>query len=206
MAEVKVTTEQFPGYRIAVDNKPISPDQLFDIYRKYIIHQYDLFNHRTNWYVALNAFLFGTYGFTIQKRLDVLVRPDSAAERFANELWSINVFLFAMSALGVALSVLVFKLLRAASAPIKQLQTEFDIMMTALAVEREQSSADQGRLPYVVGAFDARFMERGRTLTTLIPCIVGPAWVGIMLFTIDYPFVKAFLGGGLSIVRGLRGP
>jgi len=190
--------DRFHGYPIPISLTAISVDQLFELYRRYVIHQYELFNHRTNWYVALNAFLFGTYGFTLQKRLEVLARPPAQSTPDINAILApVNMFLFALAMLGVLLSVLAWNLLKAASKPVKALFNEFEATMKANR-EALRMPSIQGAgetivvvdvLPHIVGGFSEKYMDRGRTLTTYIPVLVGFIWMIILIFTVDYPSV-----------------
>ena len=149
-------------------------------------HQYELLNHRTNWFIGINAFLLTTYGFTIQKKLEVTRSPQRIPDDFLNVMHKADAFLLAISIFGLMLSCLAYPLLQAAIKPIYQLDNLFrelgqqadKISMTA---EAPQAKA---RIPNIIGGLNAK--TRGPRLTAAIPALLFFTWLAIILFTTDF--------------------
>jgi hypothetical protein len=50
--------------------------ELYKILRSYIEHEDYLINFRSNWMYLIQSFLVASYGFTIQKKLEVMSKID----------------------------------------------------------------------------------------------------------------------------------
>jgi hypothetical protein len=188
---------QFDGYPIRVDKEsPVSFKDIFDLYRHYLIHQYDLLNHRTNWFIGINAFLLTTYGFTIQKKLEVTRSIARVPDGFPDALISANNFLIIISLFGAALSVLAFLLLRAAIWPIDDLHKLFNKFAEQFG--EAESGAGEPRtvayMPYIVGGLSDK--TYGPTFTMCIPALLLATWLAISVLTIDphlLPEIRAWV-------------
>jgi hypothetical protein len=44
---------------------------IYELFRDYVKHQDSLINNRLSWLLTIHGFLYATYGFTIQKKLEV---------------------------------------------------------------------------------------------------------------------------------------
>jgi hypothetical protein len=59
-AQSSGTTLSFRGYAVQVKVEALKLTELYQLYRDYVEHQYELLNHRTNWFIGVNAFLLTT--------------------------------------------------------------------------------------------------------------------------------------------------
>jgi hypothetical protein len=117
--------QNFEGYSAKVSRPEFSFKDFQDFYRDYLKHQYELLNHRTNWFIAINAFLLGTLGFSIQKRAELSLRTDSNVELLKSTLATIDSFSILLSLLGIALALITPVLLSAAARPIYRISHLF---------------------------------------------------------------------------------
>lgn len=199
MSTLVARKQGFDGYQLAVSAASLTFLDLFELYRKYIIHQYDLLNHRTNWFVAGNAFAFATYGFTIQKKLEVASKVHPWTGDFFGAAHAIDWFLIILCLFGIGFSILGYQLLKAAADPIYDIHALFK----SIAANAEftppapEAKTIVGRLPHVVGGtYDN---TKGPFYTTMLPVLVLLAWTGILFTTT--PIVESVQGG----IHALRG-
>jgi hypothetical protein len=176
---------KFVGHPIHAEKNAIPFLELFKLYRDYLIHQYALLNHRTNWFIGINAFLFATYGFTLQKRLEVMRSPLRMPDDFQSILTSVDNFRMIISLFGAALSFLAYFLLRAAIKPISDLRKLFDDLAKQIGEADNAAEEPQmiAHLPHLVGGL--RGKTQGPFLTSCIPALLLTTWIAILFLTID---------------------
>jgi hypothetical protein len=46
--------------------------KLYEGFREYIKHEDDLIGNRVTWLAQIHGFLYATYGFTLQKKLEIM--------------------------------------------------------------------------------------------------------------------------------------
>jgi hypothetical protein len=46
--------------------------KLYEVFREYIKHEDSLINNRVTWLSQIHGFLYATYGFTLQKKLEIM--------------------------------------------------------------------------------------------------------------------------------------
>jgi hypothetical protein len=205
----KEPREFFHGY--AVD--PVAEDKtviaLFAVYRSYIIHQYELMHHRTTWFVGINAFLFTTYGFTIQKRMELALAATingsiQPCGIIRSPLAYLDVFLIFLCMMGFSLSIVSLIILRSANNPIEQLHRYFDATMAGMGRKIPGGSdipptGIRFVLPYIVGGFLEKNMQTGRKVTARIPYVMMVFWCAIAIGTEIFPIIHGDYFFGASI-------
>lgn|SRR5208282_1782123 len=114
---------------------PTEVHELYKLYRTYLEHEDNLINYRCNWMYLIQSFLVATYGFTIQKKLEVLghiEKPLHDIPEFLQEtLIQIDRFLYVISVVGIIVSCIGLPSVYAAISSIKSLRTSgmiFDVI------------------------------------------------------------------------------
>lgn len=51
-------------------------ERMFRLLREYLVHEDDLINQRTKWLITIQSFLIATFGFSVQKLLEVIAKGD----------------------------------------------------------------------------------------------------------------------------------
>src|SRR5580700_9474074 len=151
--------------------------EIFDRYREYVKHQYDLTNHRTTWFVTMNAFLFTTFGFTIQKKLEVIggLREELACPQKTVQVCRIieqtDAFMLTLCAVGTISSLVAFFLLQSARRPIKALEIKWEQLIGIRNVPPEQVAARlrDTHMILLVGGLSKDAAHWGRWLTLSFP-------------------------------------
>jgi hypothetical protein len=164
--------------------------ELFNLYRDYVRHQYDLINHRTTWYATMQAFLFGAFGFSIQKKAEVAGdHPDklSACATAVNHItcnivgqldWAIIFF----CVVGMAISCVVWRVMKAASDPIQELYRVWEPIANC------EHAKGNAHVPYLTGGMDEKHANAGRKYTMWLPVIIGIIWLLILIVIEIVPF------------------
>jgi len=154
--------------------------RLFAMYRDYVKHQYELLNHRTNWYILIQSFLFVGLSFSSQ----ALTSIDN---RSGNELKSAFYYFVLISTIlsvvGVYTSYSAWFGVKAAGTPIQQLQ---DRWKEVVANDAGLSSVKHRMPVLLVGGNDDRHRVRGVEAAIRLPLGLGTAWVLILIMNIRW--------------------
>ena len=178
----------FEGYLVHV--KPCDTDvmNLYELYREYIRHQYDLLNHRTTWFIGFNAFLFGTYGLTVQKKFEVVSNhlADFCNITFLFNLFGLESFALILGVFGVYLGMVSFGLLRAAARPIDELAVRFNEIMeiiskTFYSSSRATPSVAVTALPLIIGGLRQANRVSGPKNTLRLAIGIAVTWALISI-------------------------
>jgi hypothetical protein len=122
---------------------------LYEGFRSYIRHEDDLTNNRMTWMLTIHGFLYASYGFTVQKKLEILERINDfvivqkveyshylAATKFWFALLEIEVFLLLVAAVGMAISGSALQSVRAASHALSSTRFIFELHFPPFAISR----------------------------------------------------------------------
>jgi hypothetical protein len=72
------------GRRLEIETSPdrlLTKLEYFKIFREYRMCEQNLLNHRITWNLAIQGFLFATYGFCIQKLVEIPNQNTNAIDR-----------------------------------------------------------------------------------------------------------------------------
>lgn len=159
----------------------MSPEEFFKAIRAQIEHEDALCNHRMTWFIALNAFLFGAYGFSLSAESGATVGPDLRD--------TIKNARDAMAALGIMSSVATFFALGAAQLSIYRLVSRW----------YEFSGHGHIKFPQIIGNHEPN-RRLGTAMGALplysIPLMCLLTWVGLK---IGYADRLIFLMGGIFL-------
>jgi hypothetical protein len=141
-----------PGKLIDPATRPLLKDN-FDIYetfRSYIRHEDGLINNRITWMLTIHGFLYASYGFTIQKKLEILDKINSfiieakipfsdylAESDFWFALLEIEVFLILIAVVGMFISRYASRSVDAARHAVSSTRSIFEIQYPPFPVSRE---------------------------------------------------------------------
>jgi hypothetical protein len=164
---------------------------IFERYRDYVKHQYDLTNHRTTWFVTMNAFLFTTFGFTIQKKLEILARPEMAAgcteqvKSVCAAISEVNLFMIALCMVASFSAFVAFILIESARRPIVGIAEKWEELIGIKEIQSEHmvQALRSREWLLLVGGMSRRAAYWGRIATPLFPAAISVAWPLICIFT-----------------------
>jgi hypothetical protein len=169
----------------------------YGIYRGYIQHEDTLINHRITWMLTIHGFLYATYGFTLQKLLEINEKVSAVmSSKVGNELncylhhsplWSsisqILAFLGCICLVGLVISVTALNSIaaayNAASAVVRLFSTHVRPQMYSLPDEtRIHIYEFQGKMfPFLTAGGFSHGERRGFTAAWSIPTVLIFSWI-----------------------------
>lgn len=175
--------------------------EVFTAYRSYVQHQYEITNHRTMWFATMQAFLFTTFGFTVQSKLNVLgsavfsgktegLSIESASLRLGF-VRNIDIFLIFLCLIGGFIAVIVYYLLDSAREPIAALAEKWETIIfdgkqpNDLTTDLKNSLKEADfHFPLLVGGHSQKAATWGRALTLSFPGLIGISWFMLARFVV----------------------
>jgi hypothetical protein len=161
----------------------ITKSEHYKIFRQYMMREDDLINHRLNWNLAIQGFLFATYGFSVQKLAEIhakaLVEKGSdIAGQLANstEVAPLRLLVTAIPWVGFLMAVFVWLAVIAAKIALEQLHIDWKDKV-------RPNYPDQPHLPDVAGAGVSMAVRLGFYAPLAIPVIFIVAWIWIAFFS-----------------------
>lgn len=143
----------------------------YRIFRSYIEHEDNLINNRVTWNLAVQGFLFATYGFSLQNLAEVEANPNFAAQiKLSHSVMQLKILVLAIPLVGFALSLGVFFAVRAAQIALKKLRE--DCKTEVLDKAHEASCY----LPLPGGAGKPWAIRLGFVPPFAIPLVFALAW------------------------------
>jgi hypothetical protein len=89
--------------------------RFYELFRSYVRHEDNLINNRLTWILTIHGFLYATYGFTLQKELEVIGALRSPAAPFiCYSLFQAQMFLLCIAVVGLSISFFGWRSIRAA--------------------------------------------------------------------------------------------
>jgi len=178
---------------------------IYETFRKYIAHEDDLTNNRITWMLTIHGFLYASYGFTLQKKLEVLDKINSFvidrdltfADYIAqSKLWlawlDVEVFLVIIAGVGMAISWYALQSVRSAAHALNSTRFLFELKFFTFPVSRERKCK--------ITEEEARAISGKVRDIELIESVIdiGPANCEILIPTITGGGHQALHRGGVS--------
>lgn len=152
---------------------------LYTKYRDYIQHEDYLINQRITWLISIQSFLIATFGFSYQKKFEILslniskVEPlkDTQLEKFNDLISKYDTFLIILTIIGIAVSIIALLSTNAAHSAIDVLSSEW-----------KKISPDNGlELPGIIGGGSKKAHRYGKVLAELLPWFFLGIWLFVLL-------------------------
>lgn len=152
----------------------ITRREYFKIFREYRLAEQNLLNHRLTWNLALQGFLFATYGLSLEKMAGLQAEENGAKiHKVASDVMShLQLLLKAIPLVGVSLSVCILTAVIGSWLALKNLDQGW------------RDNIDDKRPPYVPspkGGGSNAALLLGFVPPVFIPLIFAVAWVWIIL-------------------------
>jgi hypothetical protein len=153
--------------------------QHFTTFREYRVREHELLNHRITWNLAIQGFLFATYGFSLQKLAEVqanAVGEGATIAQAVNQLQGISqlsVLLRTIPWLGMFMSIFVLLAVLGAKLSLEQLGEDWKKIEFKYPEEPFLPSPAGGGVPMAV--------RLGFYAPLAIPAIFVAAWFYILL-------------------------
>lgn len=138
---------------------------LFSIYRDYIEHQYELMNHRINWYILIQSFLFASCAVMAQASATISVVHDITPT--TNKISDYcNIVSIVICCVGIYTTIIALSGIRAAERPIGSLQRRWQSIVEG---DEGLSSARATMPRLLVGGDNDVYRRRGVRLAVHLP-------------------------------------
>ena len=178
--------DEYVAGQVALNQQSLTKLEYFNIFRTYRLAEYDLLNHRLTWNLAIQGFLFATYGLCIQKLAEAANPNDSHVDGMIREhaIGQIQFLMFIIPLVGCLLSICVFNAVRAAQIALKKLRNDW----------REQVESRYPPGPYIpdpAGVGVQKVINRGFWPPLAISLILALAWLAILISVWHWPISMA---------------
>lgn len=178
---------------LAADSPNLSDYLAFySAFRDYAKHEDTLINYRLGWILTIHGFLYATYGFTLQKELEVLGHNgvDLQAPALCYSLTQADFFLFCIAIVGMSISILGWLSISAAKRALASIDQIFQTNHTHTleTTKRGKRTTDMYlipglyRFPAIQGGGLRENVSRGLSASTLIPWILCISWIASLTF------------------------
>jgi hypothetical protein len=170
---------------------------LYRLYRGYVMEESGLINARLMWIITINGFLFGTYGFTLQKEIETTraVVIDSPAGPpsivFFNTMTQTELFLLTICIVGFFIGILGSLSISAAQMASHAVEDMFNSpSMEAHAFKREGEhmvgyvTKDGHVLPPIRGGGVMISVVYGHRASWWIPFLLTTSWALLLIILI----------------------
>lgn len=163
--------------------------RVFGVYREYVKHQYELLNHRTNWYILVQSLLFASCAMLAQASAAILEKAVERHESAQTLLSYIQATSLVLSCVGIYTSVIAWLGINAAGNPIGQLQNQW---RRVLAEDPELQGAKNAMPHMLVGGDSDGNRARGVRFAKFVPVGLGLAWVLVLGWGLKGHFSQYF--------------
>ena len=165
--------------------------EIYSILRGYVVHEDNLVNQRTTWFLSLNSFLFASQALVVSSRGDDLVHDE----------WQLSLFTVILALVGAVSSIVTFFAVSGAYASTKALKDlwvdKYEPLSKDFGASEQHRAIDDydfedikktrfrndptRPLPYLKGGGGAYGNAvKGRYLAFVMPCMIGAAWLIIL--------------------------
>lgn len=183
-------------------------------FRDYAKHEDNLVNNRLTWILTIHGFLYATYGFTLQKELEVLYRPDKPIADACYTLSQSYIFLFIITLVGATISIVGFLSIRAAKRSLEYLDTIFQRNTIHVSINFDSKKRKDPRTHLFAGQFDFPSIQGGGrrssiwsgfAASTAIPLILLGSWLAsAIILLVVYNRTTVLLCSVLPSLNDLR--
>lgn len=184
---------------------------VYETFRNYVRHEDSLINNRMTWLLSIHGFLYATYGFTIQKRIEIVEKYSIIISRTSNQEAAINtkiygefsripllllemeIFLIIISIVGILISWFALKSITAAKQATSNMQNIFN---TNYYVEERESvghvfdvrslNKQKVTLPDIAGGGNPYAKKFGLSGSMTTPWILIFSWVAAVAMSVVY--------------------
>jgi len=164
----------------------------YEMLRDYAKHEDNLVNNRVMWILTIHGFLYATYGFSLQKKLEVVQKfeeasrmPLSAILRQGNSvartLLELECFLFVLSGVGIAVSLLGYMSIHAAKEAVININAVFEFAEPPSADKKYEALGEVVDLngfllPTTAGGGTGFAKTAGSSASVRIPIFLAVSW------------------------------
>lgn len=140
-------------------------------YREYVEHEDDLINHRTTWMITVQSFLWATYGFSYQKKYEILARLKETKidiTTLGSAPAEYNGFMLLLSVVGLFTALVCYLSVRAAADSIESLRARWDM--------HPMKKFSDEMLPAITGGGNPWASWFGILISKLMPVLFAVLW------------------------------
>jgi hypothetical protein len=184
----------------------------YETFRNYVRHEDNLINNRLSWILTIHGFLYATYGFTLQKELEVIRGPlaaDFHNSPLCHSLSQAEIFLLCIALVGACISILGWRSIRAAHKSASSVDFVFrsNAIHTMTTIRNGNDDTDLQvfldayNFPAILGGGNKRIPGSGISAAFVIPWILFVSWlisIFILLF-VWYDNANVFCSPFISI-------
>jgi hypothetical protein len=161
----------------------MSRESHYSLFRDYVKHEDDLVRHRLNWNLNIQGFLFATYGFSIQKMVEIKAnllnsRPPLIVIESDKSWVALRVLVKTLPVVGFGVSLLVLLGVGAAKIAIDKLHDDWE------DCENRRYKEESPKLPKMTGAGVRTAHYLGFYAPLMIPVVFMGAWAYIFAFLV----------------------
>ena len=158
-----------PGAVVAARYSTLPIHELYKIFRDYVEHEDTLVNNRLLWNINIQGFLFATYGFTIQKLAEVQAIRNQEIVVGTGTV-AMRCLIVFLPVLGISISYLSWKGVKAAQNAIARLEGEWDAVQSRWAARACRVSPEEARMPIIKKGSWLRGISLGFSWLAGLPC------------------------------------
>jgi hypothetical protein len=147
----------------------------YKIFRDYLEHEDDLINHRSTWHHTIQGLLFTALGVTLSKVDPTATRQAAAVQK---------ALILLLPVLGMSISLAAFLSIRAATLALDALRKQWEELIKAYREDPWPT------LPPLTAAGNRWAIKRGKTPAYVIPCVIGVAWLFLLLIALWHLPIK----------------
>ena len=160
-------------------------ERVYRIFREYLQHEDHLINHRTTWLITIQSFLWATFGFSYQKKYEVLERITNTTvgvKDFSQQTKEFDLSMIILIVVGFLTAFLAIFSIWAAANAILHLAKEWE--------GSKMNNPDVQYLPVITGGGYPTARKYGILVSKCLPLTFCILWVltYVLLFT---PFRQA---------------
>ena len=183
------------------DIYPLLDTATYQVFREYLQHEDRLANNRLSWMLSIHGFLYASYAFTIQTKIQVAQRissdlltsgADSAGHAgsypvsfLIASIWQVDSVIFLICFVGFFISLVALRSIGAAGKAnetiLKVFEKQFGVQ-PAFGVPKTVLVANKLILPTIAGGGDHQNIPRGFLSARWIPVFLMSGWVFSLLF------------------------
>jgi hypothetical protein len=155
-------------------------EEIYSLYRDYIKHEDSLINYRITWLISIQAFLIATFGFSYQKRFEVITRifeKDTDAEKtkmIQDAIKNYDNFLVYLGFFGLLTSIAALVSIDAGVASIASLRKKWNELRWSI------NFISTGHLPLITGGGNSRAHKYGKMVSYILPLFFMVFWLSIV--------------------------
>ena len=191
------------GEPLSSDTYPLLDIETYRIFREYLQHEDELANNRLSWMLSIHGFLYASYAFTIQTKLQVAQRinpdlptnsPGAGSAGHAGSypvspliasIWQVDSVIFLICFVGFFISLVALRSIGAAGkaneTTLKMFEKQFGVQ-PAFGAPVTVLVANKLVLPTIAGGGDHQNIPRGFLSAKWIPVFLMSGWVFSLLF------------------------